>query len=37
MRALVEANDGSLHISSRKDEGTLVEIRLPAARAALRA
>ena len=37
MRALVEANDGSLHISSRKDEGTLVEIRLPAARAARRA
>jgi signal transduction histidine kinase len=37
MRALVEANDGALHISSRKDEGTLVEIRLPATRAAKRA
>ncbi|WP_162559832.1 sensor histidine kinase [Methylobacterium radiodurans] len=28
-RALVEANDGRLSISSRKDEGTLVEILLP--------
>lgn len=37
MRALVEANAGSLHISSRKDEGTLVEIRFPATRAAKRA
>jgi signal transduction histidine kinase len=32
----VEANDGRLSISSRKDEGTLVEILLPA-RAARRA
>lgn len=29
-KALVEANDGRLSISSRKDEGTLVEILLPA-------
>ncbi len=36
MRALVEANGGSLRISSRKDEGALVEIVLPA-RAARRA
>lgn len=28
-KALVEANDGRLSISSRKDEGTLVEILLP--------
>ncbi|GJD81725.1 hypothetical protein GCM10007886_46670 [Methylobacterium gregans] len=35
-RALVEANDGRLSISSRKDEGTLVEILLPG-RAARRA
>lgn len=35
-KALVEANDGRLSISSRKDEGTLVEILLPG-RAARRA
>ncbi|MFD0937858.1 ATP-binding protein, partial [Methylobacterium trifolii] len=32
-RALVEANHGQLLISSRKDEGTLVEILLPGRRA----
>ena len=28
-KALVEANQGTLRISSRKDEGTLVEVRVP--------
>ena len=31
-KALVEANQGTLRISSRKDEGTLVEVVFPPAR-----